>query len=122
MSVTLDGQVLFDQQQLSIEPDSLQRDSIERKVPGLDGILSIDLGSRTRIIKQKGIIRAKSKAKLSEKINAVSAYIDGKTHTLITHTGEELDNLRMDVFKLSNERTGGSNVEADYEIIYTQLI
>ncbi len=121
MSVTLDGKVLFDQQQLSIEPNSFRRDSIERKVPGLDGVLSIDLGSHGRTIKQKGILRAKSRAKLSEQINAISAYMDGKTHTLVTETGEELNNLRMDIFKLSKERTGGSAVEVDYEIIYTQL-
>lgn len=122
MSVTLDGKVLFDQQQLSIEPNSFHRDSIERKVPGLDGVLSIDLGSHGRTIKQKGVLRAKSRAKLSEQINAISAYMDGKTHTLVTETGEELDNLRMDIFKLSKERIGGSTVETDYEIIYTQLI
>jgi hypothetical protein len=122
MIVTLDGKVLFDQQQLSIEPDSFQRDSIKRKVPGLDGIIGIDLGGRGRTIKQKGILRAKSRTKLSEQINEISAYMDGKTHTLVTQTGEELDNVRMDVFKLSKERTGGSAVEVDYEIIYTQLI
>jgi len=37
MSVTLDGQNLFDEQQLEIELSSLNRDSIERAVAGLDG-------------------------------------------------------------------------------------
>ncbi len=44
MSVTLDGQNLFDEQQLEIEQDSLNRDSIERAVAGLDGVLSVDMG------------------------------------------------------------------------------
>ena len=41
MSATFDGQKLFDEQDLNIEQDSIGRDSIERTVPGLDGILSI---------------------------------------------------------------------------------
>ena len=44
MRVTLDGQNLFDEQQLEIEPGSISRVSIERAVAGLDGVLSIDMG------------------------------------------------------------------------------
>lgn len=121
MSVTLDGQNLFDEQQLEIELGSVSRDSIERAVPGLDGVLSIDMGGRGRVIKQKGVLRAKSRLQINERIGAISAYIDGDTHTLITGSGEEFDNLRMDVFKVSEERTNGSGVAVDYEIVYTQL-
>ena len=35
MSVSLDGQALFDERQLEIESGSLVRDSIERAVAGL---------------------------------------------------------------------------------------
>lgn len=121
MSVTLDGQNLFDEQQLEIELGSVSRDSIERAVPGLDGVLSIDMGGRGRVIKQKGVLRAKSRLQIKERIGAISAYIDGDTHTLITGSGEEFNNLRMDVFKVSKERTNGSGVAVDYEIVYTQL-
>jgi len=121
MNVTLDGQNLFDEQQLEIEPVSPHRDSIERKVAGLDGVLSIDLGSRSREIKQKGALRAKSRTQMNERISAISAYLDGKTHTLQTSNGEKFDNLRMDIFNLSKERTGGAGLAVDYEIIYTQL-
>ena len=51
MRVTLDGQNLFDEQQLEIEPGSITRNSIERAVAGLDGVLSIDIGRRGRKIK-----------------------------------------------------------------------
>ena len=47
MSATLDGQELFDRQQLQIEQESVHRDSVERTAAGLDGILSIDLGRRS---------------------------------------------------------------------------
>jgi hypothetical protein len=120
MSVTLDGQNLFEKQ-IEIEPSSPGRDSIEKKVAGLDGILSIDLGARSRTIKQKGVLRSKSRAELTLRLKAISAFIDGDTHTLLTQTGIQFDNLRMDVFTVSQQRTSGIGVEADYEIAYTQL-
>ncbi len=121
MSAALDGQSLFDEQQLEIELGGVSRDSIERAVPGLDGVLSVDMGGRSRKIKQKGVLRAKSRSQMDERISAISAYMDGDTHTLATGSGEEFDNLRMDVFKVSKERAGGSGVAIDYEIVYTQL-
>ncbi len=121
MSATLDGQSLFDEQQLEIEPGSISRDSIERTVPGLDGVLSIDVGERGREIKQRGVLRAKSRSQMDDRISVISAYMDGDTHTLATSSGKEFDNLRMDVFKVSKERASGGGVAIDYEIVYTQL-
>jgi hypothetical protein len=122
MRVTLDGQDLFDEQQLEIEPGSISRDSIERTVAGLDGVLSIDMGGRGRKIKQKGLLQAKSRTQMNNRINTISAYMDGNTHTLTRSNGEELENLRMDSFKVSKERTGGRGIVVDYEIIYMQLV
>ena len=121
MSVTLDGEILFDDQQFDIEGGSHRRASVERAVPGLDGVLSIDLGGRERRVKQNGVLRATSRSQINERIRAVSAYMDGDTHTLVTGNGEQFDNLRMDVFKVSKQRTDGSGVAIDYEIVYTQL-
>jgi hypothetical protein len=121
MSSTLDGQELFDQQQMEIQLESIRRDAIERSVPGLDGVMSVDLGSRSRKIKQKGSLRAKSFSQMDEKIDAISAYIDGNTHTLVTSRGEIIDHLRMDTFKVNKERTSGNGICCDYEIVYTQL-
>jgi len=121
MSTTLDGQGLFDEQQLKIEAASLRRDSVERAVSGLDGVLSIDLGSRGRVIEQKGVLRAKSRTEMDQRINAISAYMDGDTHTLVTDNGQEIGNIRMDVFKITNERAAGNGLCCDYKIVYTQL-
>ncbi|MBC8472086.1 MAG: hypothetical protein H8D56_21720 [Planctomycetes bacterium] len=121
MRVTLDGQNLFDEQQLEIEPGSISRATIERAVAGLDGVLSIDMGSRGRKIKQKGLLQAKSRMQMSNRINAISAYMDGNTHTLARSDGDKLNNLRMDYFKVSKERAGGIGIVVDYEITYTQL-
>jgi hypothetical protein len=121
MSITLDGQILFDEQQTEIELGSFTRASIERTVPGLEGIVSIDLGSRGRKIKQTGVLRAGSRAQMDGRISAISAFMDGNGHTLVSSGGEKFDNIRMDSFKVSNERTSGNGVAVDYEILYTQL-
>lgn len=121
MTVTIDGQAIFDEFQLEIGLGSFTRDSIERKMSGLDGVLSIDLGRRSRRVRQRGTLRAKSRAHLNERLHTISAFADGKTHTLVTDTGESLDNLRMDTFKTTKERTDGIGIIVDYEIQYTQL-
>jgi hypothetical protein len=122
MSTTLDGQNLFDEQDLKIEQGSVSRDSIEQTVPGLDGILSIDMGERSRKIKQRGVIRAKSRSQMNDRVSAILSYIDGDTHTLVIRNGEEFENVRMDTFKVTEEKTSGSGLCCDYEIVYTQLV
>jgi len=122
MKVTLDGHNLFDEQRLEIELGSFNRDSVERAVAGLDGVLNVDVGGRGRKIKQKGSLRANSRTQINNKINAVSSYMDGNTHTLITSEGDNFDNLRIDSFKVSKERASSSGIVVDYEIVYTQLV
>jgi len=122
MSATLDGQSLFDEQELKIQRASFNRDSIERAVPGLDGVLSIDMGERGRKIKQSGVLRTGSRSQMDNRISTISAYMDGNTHTLATSSGEEFDNLRMDAFKVTKEKVSGSGLCCDYEIVYTQLV
>ncbi len=122
MKVTLDAQTLFDEQELEISTDSFSRDSIERTVSGLDGVLSIDLGLRGRKIRQIGTLRAKSRAQLNERISKIAAFLDGKTHMLITNSSQEFTNLRMDSFKTGTEHADGTCIMVDYEIVYTQLV
>jgi hypothetical protein len=120
MSVNLDGNRLFDEG-ATIEVESVRRESIERAAAGLDGVVSIDLGERGRKIKQKGEIRARSKAELKSRIETLSAFIDGDTHTLAGCEGDTYENVRMDSIDIKNERVSGGGVVADYEIIYRQL-
>ena len=122
MAVTLDGQILFDEQGLEIAASSAKRDAVERAVAGLDGGVSIDLGRRSRVIKQKGVLRTPSQSKMDERIGAISAFIDGKAHTLIGKGGEKFEYLRMDSFKIMEKQTSGGGVCVDYEIVYTQLL
>ncbi len=121
MKTTLDGQSLFEEQGLEINLESPKRDSVERSTAGLDGVMSIDLGQRSRQIKQRGVLRAKSQTNMDGIVDSISAYLDGDTYTLITNKGRKFENLRMDVFKIKNERTSGGSICCDYEIVYTQL-
>jgi hypothetical protein len=121
MSTTLDGQILFDAEKLQIEVGSIKRDSVERSVAGLDGVLSIDLGGRSRSVKQRGAIRAESSVKMHQRLSRISAFIDGASHKLVWDGGREFDNLRMDSFKVTDEWVSGTGLAADYEIVYTQL-
>lgn len=121
MSITLDGQNLFDSEQFEIQIESSSRDSMEKTICGLDGVLSIDKGKRTRKIKQTGTIRAKSQLQMNAKINAIENLIDGNSHTLIDDRAREFENLRIDAFKISDERESGNGICCDYQIIYTQL-
>ncbi|UCF43862.1 MAG: hypothetical protein JSV99_02755 [Planctomycetota bacterium] len=122
MSVTLDGQKIFDEEELEIELGSVRQDSVERAVPGLDGVLSIDLGKRSRKVKQSGVLRAKSQSQMNNRIAAISAFINGNTHKLVISGDGEFDNLRMDTFRVMDDRTSGNGVVIDYEIVYTQLV
>lgn len=122
MRAALDGENLFEGPELKIEPGSIDRKRIEKTIAGLDGVLSIDLGCRGRKIMQAGMLRAESRVQAERLIGTISAYIDGDTHTLVTSSGREFNNLRMDVFNVSKERASGSGVCCDYEISYTQLV
>jgi len=122
MRTTLDEQGLFDEQGLAVEAGSLEKVSIDKAVAGLDGVLSIDLGGRGRRITQKGTLRANSRLKMNETIDVISAYMDGRTHTLATNDGREFANLRMDVFKVIKTTESGIGLCCEYEIVYRQLV
>lgn len=122
MATTLNGQSLFDERTLRIEVGSISRDSLERSIPGLDGVIGIDLGQRGRIIRQSGSIRAPSKAKLEDKLSSIRDYMDGYTYTLVANNDERFENVRIDAFKTKNQRLSGAGLVVDYEIVYTQLL
>ena len=121
MSVTLDGQALFDEASVQIRSGSPARACVERSVCGLDGMLSIDLGRRARTIRQRGTLRAASRTALRARIEALTRFIDGDTHTLVTGDGRSYGDLRMDAFNELGESTAGPGVLVEYEIVYTQL-
>ncbi len=121
MSTILDDRALFDEQDLKTQIGTWQRASVERAIPGLDGTVSIDLGCRTRTIRQRGLLRAASQAMMHSRLNAIEALVNGDTHTLVAADGQTYANLRADTFTPLNRDTGGIGVVVEYEIVYTQL-
>jgi hypothetical protein len=121
MNVTLDGQAIFDEQGLTLAVGSPSRASLERSVAGLDGVLSIDLGARSRQIRQTGTLHAASRAAMHARIGAILAFLDGRTHILATTDGQRYRGVRLDSFKRIAEKPQGPGVVTDYEIVYTQL-
>jgi len=121
MHATLDGQAVFDEQELTIAIGSPGRASLERSIAGLDGMLSIDLGARSRRIRQTGVLRAAGRAAMDARIDAIAVFLDGQTHTLTTADGRVYDNLRVDSFQQLRERAAGPGIVVEYEIAYTQL-
>ena len=120
MNTMLDGQALFDDREVTVVVGSPSRASVERAIAGLDGVL-IDLGARPRKIRQTGSLRAVSRTAMQARLSSIAAFIDGRLHTLSTADGKVFGNLRMDVFTQLRERTGGTGVVVEYEIVYTQL-
>jgi len=121
MKATLDGQIVFEDAELKVQAKSWRRDSIERTIAGLNGVLSIDLGLRSRKINQTGTLRAVNKSALSEKISEINAYMDGGSYTLAIVGGEQFENLRLDCFEVGEKQFSGGDVCCKYEITYTQL-
>jgi hypothetical protein len=121
VKTTLDGQALFDEQDLTMHASGPVRASIERAVSGLDGTLSIDLGQRSREVRQTGTLRAASAHAMHSRVDSIAAFIDGRTHVLMAADGREYRRLRMDSFSQTAQRVGGPGVVVEYEIRYTQL-
>ncbi len=121
MSTTLDSQALFDERDLRIAVGPVERASIERSVGGIDGLASIDLGLRGRKIRQRGTLRATSRAQMEARLAAIESFLDGAEHTLRTADGRQYDHLRMDAFTQLGSQVEGTGLVVEYEIAYTQL-
>lgn len=119
MRATLDSTIEFDQRRLKI--GSWRQESIERSAAGLDGVVSLSLGSRSRELVQHGLLRAVSDADLTEKIDAVAELLDGQSHTLVTADGQQYADLRVDVFEPGEKKYSGRGPCCEFEIGYTQL-
>ena len=121
MHTTLDGKALFDERELTIAVGPIERATVERSVAGLDGVASIDLGHRGRKIRQRGTLRAASRAQMEARIAAIESFLDGATHTLRTSDARQYAELRVDTFKQLGDRVEGTGAVVEYEIVYPQL-
>ena len=107
-------------------PDTLTfkswtRETITKTFPGVDGELRIDLGKRSRILIQKGRMRAQRAFDMNNMILGIEVLMDGKTHTLKDNYGGVYNNVIVESFEAKSPIKTGVGVFCDYEIKYRQL-
>ncbi len=119
MTAVLDSTIRFEQ--LGLEVGSRARDSVERNISGVDGILSIDLGMREREIAVKGLLRAVSVELLFAREDAIAELIDGQVHILEAADGREFKDLRADSFEVTRQDYSGGGVCCEFTMQFTQL-
>ena len=119
--ITFDGKMLFDSGQHTIQTMSWKRESFDYRFGGLDGVFSLDLGRRTRTLKQHGWIAADSAAALNQMIEEITSCIDGEVHDLVDAYGVSYANVRMETFTPRGEIKIANQIRCEYEIQYTQF-
>ena len=120
-TVTIDGLRVFGEGEHVLRAGSWQRKTIDQGFAGLDGVVSVDLGMRNRKLKQHGYMSAGNVRALTELIDAICVYIDGRVHELVDQDGVSYASVRMDAFSLVGPISKGSQARCEYEAIYTQL-
>ena len=119
MWTKIDETIKLEHEELQI--DSWSREAAERSAPGLDGVITVDHGMRSRRIIQRCIIRAVSESSLQELLNNVIGLIDGKEHIVTLENGVCYEYLRVDGVSSEKTKPSGVGVSCMVKIIYTQL-
>lgn len=119
MRIWIDGLVEIDGARLDI--GSVRRSVIERGVSGVDGVCSIDLGSRGREIVVEGVLRAVSGIALDRVTADISSMADGGVHSITTDEGKVYSDARIDDFVCRERSFGGSGVKCKCRLELTQL-
>lgn len=118
MKALLDG---FEIEQVDISVGSWERSSIDRSAAGVDGVVSVDLGLRSREIVQRGLIWAFTSEQLLSKFDNARMLMDGGIHTLVVSDGRVFSRLRVDSVEQGRKAFSGRGVSCEIEIRYTQL-
>jgi len=121
MKILLDGIDIFGGDISSLTVGSVERESIERSVAGLDGVVSIDMGQRDRKLVQKGTIGGLNAEQLQQQRAEIESFIDGTCRTLSANDGREFANVRMDSFKAKSFSASSTEAVMEYEIEHRQL-
>lgn len=115
----IDDTIQFEQ--TSFNADTWSRDCDDRSVVGLNGVVSVDMGLRTRRIVQKGLLRSISKDTLSGIISNIAELIDGSEHTVNLEDGRSFEHLRIESVDFDQPQTSGTGAACSFKITYTQL-
>ncbi len=92
-----------------------------RGFAGLDGELVIDLGLRSRTIRQTGRLQADSTEGFNALLDAINAHCDGAQHDLTDNHGRTHPRVILESFETITPIRQGRGFHCDYEIEYRQL-
>ncbi len=119
MRIWIDGEVKIEE--ASFEAGSVHREIIERGACGLDGVASIDLGSRGRDISIEGVLRAASGIGLDSVTGMIEAKMGEGVCKLSIDDGRDFGDVRIDVFEMYDRQFGGSSVNCKCKLLCKQL-
>lgn len=120
-AITLDAMAMFGLGRHQLVAGSWQRAMQRRSIPGLDGELVLDMGLRSRTIRQTGRLHAPTAAELAAQIAAIEALIDGRLHILDGGMGQTYANVLLEQFEQTTPIRTGPGSWCGYECTYRQL-
>lgn len=120
-AATLDGQELFSSGPGELICESWPRETIRRGFSGLGGEILLDMGRRSRRLKQHGVLRADTQELLQLQICVIEEMNDGLQHMMIDADGIIYQKVILEKFEKLTAVQKANVCSCEYEIIYRQL-
>ncbi len=98
-----------------------QRSLQARGFAGLNGLLLLDMGLRSRTITQTGRLQADSADDLHAVLDAINARCDGDEHALVDNHGKSYPAVVLVQFQTATPVCRGRGLFCDYAAEYRQL-
>lgn len=118
---SLDGQAVFDSGPHNITPGGWQRSIQRRGFAGVDGEAILDMGMRSRTIRQDGRLQAAAADDLDTLITNIETFVDGQLHALIDNHSQTFSRILIEQFETSTPIRKGRNYWCEYTVLYRQL-
>jgi len=118
---SLDTQDLFGSGPCSFVPGSWERQIDWRGFAGLDGLVGIDMGLRSRRIVQQGRLQADTIQLLHQQISTIESMLDGKIHSLVDNRDQSYPRVVLEHFEQTSPIQTGRGFWCEYVIHYLQL-
>ncbi len=119
MWAIINESIFVDEQ--NIRARSWTRQHADKSGAGVDGVVSVDLGRRTRELSQQGTLRALSREGLQKVIDQIESLAGTGEITIRTERGQVYSHLRMDQFEAGYIFFAGVGVCCEFTARYCQL-
>jgi hypothetical protein len=119
IKATLGGGIEFEL--LELNAGSRERAAVEKAAAGVDGVVSVDMGGRSREIMLRGRLRMFSAQSLDAKIEALGKMVDGECHVLGVGGRPYIEDLRVDSVRMRKKAYSGGGLICEFELTGAQL-